>query len=323
MSFLSSLSSAVRSVAQTASSVVAQVQQQAARPQQQAPSLGHSTRSQFVPSATASGPAAPTQKVDINSPAGKKALIEGSSQVNPVSNANGNSDVVCSGAAVANALVLTAKTPEAAKQNAAALRQTANSLGIPPRKEEEAALKALESGKMSPTDLAHLQQLSYRVVKYADPMLNTPLAAPGEMAFATTMLRANGAFAQEPNVTFHAAQSPGLGGANHWTTTVGNQHADSMTGPSGGAGLSTGTPAHVMMDSQNAGWRGEVNVNNGTPPQVTMAIPGPRAGTATWVEVNDPAQFKMESFTDLQKAADLARRIQGGQVIRLGHTVVD
>ncbi|MBI5498178.1 MAG: hypothetical protein HY904_24460 [Deltaproteobacteria bacterium] len=114
----------------------------------------------------AAAPAAPAaDRVDIRlgnaeaQQAARRKLLASAPQVNPTSIKAGNGRTLCAGAAVAGALILTDKNGS----NARALERTLNGNGVEVSAEEKGALAAFKSGKLTPTDVQHLQQLTYRL----------------------------------------------------------------------------------------------------------------------------------------------------------------
>jgi len=187
------------------------------------------------PLAEREGPIAPNQKINITGPAGARdraALIREANQNNPVSRQNGNQKDICSGAALANAIIMDSKTPDAAKKNGESIEKTygqmleKNKDMKPLSNEEQEALKNLKSGNMSPKDVQHLQQVMYRMNQKApghDPKDKGATAL--DLGNTVTMLKSNGGFAGGSHVTFHNNLSGKQG--LHWTTTVDGVHADS------------------------------------------------------------------------------------------------
>ena len=115
-------------------------------------------------------PVGKNQQVDITDPDMKNQMLRSAPQVNDISRREGNSNDICGGAALTNGLILSSKTPEQAQANAKAVRELANSyveadkanksnkpFTIKP--EEDAALKHMEAGEMSPADTENMQQL--------------------------------------------------------------------------------------------------------------------------------------------------------------------
>lgn len=273
--------------------------------------------------------AAPTQSVNFLTPEGKKQLIENSSQVNPISQKAGNAQEVCGGASIANALVMSSNTPEQAKANAGALRAAAkNVTGLTDA--QDRALTNMEKGTMSPTDLQHLQQLSYGLVKSQGQ--GEKLANAGEMGMAVSLLKANGAFPGAQMVEFHNARLPPPGQANHWTVTVDGNHANSLD-PQGNQGASFGpqTPENVQMQASNKNWRGGVMLLHvtGTEPTVDVnyrqAKPdgsGDMPGKMHSVTIEQLQQYKMSSKTDFEPLDKLIAKIATSKntSVRMGDT---
>lgn len=273
--------------------------------------------------------ASPTQSVNFLTPEGKKQLIESSSQVNPISQKAGNSNEICGGASVANALVMSSSTPEQAKANAQALRAAAkNVAGLSP--EQDRALANMEKGTMSPTDLQHLQQLSHRLVKSQNQ--GEKLANAGEMGMAVALLKANGAFQGAQSVEFHNARLPPPGQSNHWSVSVDGAYANSLD-PQGNKGASLGnqTPANVQLQASNRDWRGGVLLLNvtGTEPTIDVMYrqkrpdgEGDMPGKMHAATLTNLGQYKMASATDFttidKLIADVAKA--NDTSVRMGDT---
>ena len=179
-------------------------------------------------------PVSPNTTVDITNKDMRTQLLRSCPQTNPVSKAAGNAPHLCGAASTANALILSSKTPEQAKANSQAVRDLAKNApngGVKLSPAEDAALKKMESGKMSPTDVAHLQQVLYRAggkmpnggVDISDGGLSTV-----QMGSMMTMLAKRGAF-EGSSVTMHCNSQTGKNGTfDHWTTTVDGVHVNSQ-----------------------------------------------------------------------------------------------
>jgi hypothetical protein len=211
------------------------------------------------------------QQVDIHNPESRNQLLRSAPQVNDISKKAGNDGSICGGAATTNALILSSKTPEQAKANAKAVRDLAKSYdpAIQVKPEEEAALKRLESGKMSPTDVQHMQQLMDRV-GHRMPLAGSNPSGMGlsttQVACMMTKLSAHGAF-QGADVKMHcnALQN----GNDHWTVTVDRTFANSAHGhPDYDKSLVHGGPPPELQKGRE-GWRNEIILaNSETPPRV-------------------------------------------------------
>jgi hypothetical protein len=211
--------------------------------------------------------------IDISTAKGKQALVSSTSQVNSVSIDKGNSGAICSGAAIANALILSAEKPGALKANADALRKVAGNLNVGLSEGESRALEHMAKGKLSPDDLAMIQQVSYRVAVSQNTSTDNPkLATAGDMGFAATLLRAEGAF-KDGEVTFSAAKlPPGKGlDANHWTTYAGGKYVSSLD-ENGDAGTELkSVPPQKYARHDSPDWRGSVKVSQ--PADIDVAWP--------------------------------------------------
>jgi hypothetical protein len=211
------------------------------------------------------------QQVDIHNPDTRNQLLRNAPQVNEISKKAGNDGSICGGAATTNALILSSKTPELAKENAKAVRDLANSYEPPikVKPEEESALKRLESGKMSPTDVQHMQQLMDRV-GHRMPLAGSNPSGMGlsttQVACMMTKLSAHGAF-KGADVKMHCNTLPN--GNDHWTVTVDRTFANSAWGdPHYDKSLVHGGPPADVQKGSNT-WQNEIILaNSETPPRV-------------------------------------------------------
>lgn len=285
----------------------------------------------FIPTMTAQAeremPALNTKPVNINTPEGRKQLISDTSQVNEVSKKAGNDQTICGGASVANALVLASDTPAKAKANSDALRASASKLaGISAA--EDTALKNMAKGQMSTTDLAHLQQLSQKLVKSSNQ--GEPLANAGEMATAVTLLKANGGFPgpTPQTVEFHNTRLPPPGEANHWTVSVDGQHANSLTSKGyKGASVTNGAPPEAKMAASNEKWRGGVMLQNyHNPPTIDLSYRAKKndgtdePGQMHQTTITNPEQYKMGSMSDFGPLDRLTEKVASSKntTVRMG-----
>lgn len=134
--------------------------------------LQHQVQGGSSSSATSPGANLGTQTVNIRSGGAqaRRDLIAQVPQDNDVSRVAGNAQANCSGAAAANALILTDKNGE----NARALRNAASRQNIQLSDPERRALDHFERGNLSPTDVAHLHQVAYRTGAAWDGQPNPP-----------------------------------------------------------------------------------------------------------------------------------------------------
>lgn len=164
-------------------------------------------------------------------------LATTASQVNDISVTAGNEGDICGGAALMNALVLGSATPEAARANAAALRQAADThqayRALPPgtRPGIDAALGHLAQGTLSENDLNALQQLGYALGRSVDEtVLKDPKATPGlnpaQMGAVVAQLKANGAQLDESTrfVELKGARDT----AGHWVVQTNGALANTL-----------------------------------------------------------------------------------------------
>jgi hypothetical protein len=215
--------------------------------------------------------------VDITNKDMRNQLLRSCPQINPVSTAAGNGPHICGAAAVTNALVLSSKTPEQAKANAQAVRDLAKNApgGVKLNPAEDSALKKMESGKMSPADVQHVQQLMYRIggtmpnggVNTTDGGLSTV-----QVGSMMTMLAKRGAF-EGSSVTMHCNRQKGPNGEfDHWTTTVDGVHANSQD-KSNKSRVHGGPPPELARGSNN--WQNELWLNtNNKPAELHCQIKG-------------------------------------------------
>ncbi len=108
---------------------------------------------------------AETTSVDINRGSAteqaeaRRALLASSPQVNAAAVRAGNSQSICGAAAMTNALIMS----DDHGSNAAALTSLAQKAGVTPSDAQQTALDHFREGNLSPQDVEHLQQLTYRV----------------------------------------------------------------------------------------------------------------------------------------------------------------
>lgn len=216
--------------------------------------------------------------VDITNKDMRNQLLRSCPQINPISTAAGNGPHICGAAAVTNALVLSSKTPEQAKANAQAVRDLAKNApsgGVKLSGAEDAALKKMEAGKMSPTDVENVQQVMYRIggkmpnggVNTSDGGLSTV-----QMGTMTTMLAKRGAF-EGSSVTMHCNSQNGPNGKfDHWTTTVDGVHVNSQDKKDKST-VQGGPPANLARGTDN--WQNELWLNtNNKPAELHCQIKG-------------------------------------------------
>ncbi|HSP07080.1 MAG TPA: hypothetical protein VLR94_07875 [Acidobacteriota bacterium] len=228
-------------------------------------------------------PVSPNTTVDITNKEMRNQLLRSCPQTNPISTAAGNAPHICGAAATANALVLSSKTTEQAKANAQAVRDLARNApsgGVKLSAGEDASLKKMEAGKMSPTDVQHLQQVLYRIggkmpnggMNMSDGGLSTV-----QMGAMTTMLAKRGAF-EGSSVTMHCNSQTGKNGTfDHWTTTVDGIHANSQVinerDKTEKSAVQGGPPAALARGTDK--WQGELWLSpNNKPAELHAQIRG-------------------------------------------------
>ncbi|MBL8918981.1 MAG: hypothetical protein JNJ54_09000 [Myxococcaceae bacterium] len=215
------------------------------RPRVQQPPARPAITEQRAPT---SAEIAPEVRRDLSSFEARKRLATEASQVNPISADPklNNFDRICGGAAAVNALILNSTTPEAAKQNAEALRSSlgAAQVKLPDaldKKALEAAIDHFAAGSPSMNDVFLLQQAAYAVGRRYDEANVDEGLNPAQLGGLVADLKARGA-TLDPNTIFSQSKA-------HWTVTVGDVTANS--------------DANVTIDSAsrspaNKGWGGDV-----------------------------------------------------------------
>jgi hypothetical protein len=239
------------------------------------------------------------QKVDITDPEMRNQMMRSAPQVNEISKKAGNENDICGGAAMTNALIMSSKTPEQAKANAQAVRDLANSFTKVDKEnksktpfamsaQEQQALKNMESGKMSPNDTMHMQQLMYRIGQRMPLAGSNPSGAglsTTQIACAMTKLKANGAFPGNSDVRMHCTTLPT--GADHWTVSVDRIHANSAGGKDYNKSLVTGGPPPEVQKGSDK-WQNEIIIDNN-------AEPAPKV-YAQFKQPGDTNQYREATF---------------------------
>ncbi len=277
---------------------------------------GYGSSSGVKMNATAEKEMAPigkNEQVDMSNRDMRNHLMRSTSQVNDVSKKENNQNVICGGAAMTNALIMTSDTPAKGKANADAVRSMTNDFstdGKPFRKpEEDLALKHMEQGKMSPTDVAHMQQLMYRTEQRMPRMVNDPSAngtSTAQVGCAAAMLKARGGLPGPNDVTFHQTKTSGP--MNHWTVSSDGVHANSQAGANNDKSVVTGGPGREFQKG-DPNWQNEITVHNDSPSSVSTQfrkdIDGPGGKKVPGYEeaVVDPSQFTtLNDWEKYQKA---------------------
>jgi hypothetical protein len=235
-----------------------------------------------------------TQKVDITNPDLRNQLVRNAPQVNSISRKEGNENDICGAAATTNALILSSKTKDQAQANAKAVRDLANSYD-PPIKikpEEDIALKSLASGRMSPLDAEHMQQLMDRIGHRQPQMQPNPSGlglSTAQVASMTTKLSAFGAF-QGASVRMHCNTLPT--GADHWTVTVDRTYANSAGGAKYDRSQVYGGPPPEVQKG-NPRWQNEIILDNSEkPPKVYTQFKQPGEGNVYHEATFDTSRYK-------------------------------
>jgi len=240
------------------------------------------------------GPIAPNQKVDITNQDLRNQLVRNAPQVNDISKKAGNANDICGGAATTNALILSSKTPEQAQKNSKAVRDLANSYdpAVKIKPEEDAALKGLAEGKMSPVDTQNMQQLMDRI-GHRQPQLQSNPSGLGlstsQIASMTTKLSAHGAF-EGAAVKMHCNTLPT--GADHWTVTVDRTFANSAGGSKYDKSQVYGGPPSEVQKG-NSQWQNEIILDNSEKPaKVFTQFKQPGEGNVYHEAVFETSKFK-------------------------------
>jgi hypothetical protein len=220
---------------------------------------------------------------------------------------------------MANALVLSSKTPEQSKANAAAVRDLAGSLNPPVKlsKEEDQALKNMEKDKptLSAVDTQHLQQVMYRIGQRMPLATKNPSGdgiSTTQVGCAMSMLSARGAF-KGSNVTMHCNRNTFQDdqkknySIDHWTVTVDGMHANSQ-GVNNKSIVHGGPPSDRLKGNDN--WQNEITLYRRTePPELNIQFKQPNKRANEYQETTvDPNKFstpeQMLAFeAEMRKAA--------------------
>ena len=225
-------------------------------------------------------PIKPNQQIDLTDKDYRNHMLRGAPQINPVSTKAGNGPDICGGAAMANALVLSSKTPEQSHANAKAVRDLAGSFNPPLKmtKEEDQALKNMEKDKptLSSVDTQHMQQLMYRIGQRM-PLAGANPSGTGlsttQVGCAVSMLKARGAF-KDSDVTMHCNRNTFQDeqkknySIDHWTVTVDRTYANSQ-GVGNRSVVHGGPPNDHLKGSPS--WQNELKLyGNEEPPKIYM-----------------------------------------------------
>ena len=262
-------------------------------------------------------PVGKNQQVDITDPDMKNQMLRSAPQVNDISKREGNSNDICGGAALTNGLILSSKTPEQAQANAKAVRELANSyveadkanksnkpFTIKP--EEDAALKHMEAGKMSPADTENMQQLMDRIGHRQPQLMSNPSGlglSTSQVAGTMTRLSALGAF-KGSDVKLQCNTLPT--GFDHWTVSVDRTWANSASGaPDYNKSVVHGGPPSETQKG-NPNWQNEIILaNSETPPKVYTQFKQP-GDTNQYRE----ATFDTSQYKDLSAAAQFEKEMR-------------
>lgn len=225
---------------------------------------------------------------DLSDPAQRKALIENSPQLDNL-DGTGTDPTRCGGASMLNGMLLDGNFAGNAKaiQTVLDKKEMKDNMKPPPSAEEQAALAAMQSGKMTPTNAAHLQELMFRMAatpratdEGRDQFQRTaitpntggkPGLTPNGMASLIQELREHGGYENSKSVEFRGA----LGGNNHWTVVVTPKNGEPLEANSfpdkNGRGA-VGTPAAAT------GNRVDLKVVNSDDGKVSYEVNGTAGG---------------------------------------------
>lgn len=220
----------------------------------------------------------PEERRDLSTFEARQRLATEASQVNPISADPkiDNADRICGGAAAVNALILNSTTPEAAKQNAGALRSAMGASGVKlpdslDRKAVDAALDHLAAGSPSMNDVFVLQQVAYAVGRrYADAKAPDDGLNPAQLGGLVADLKARGATFDQ-NTQFSLSNQ-------HWVAHVGGTTANSDT--------NVPIDPNARLPSSRA-WSGDVSIrpDGGVEARTkTVRVEGKDLNAAQYVE---------------------------------------
>ena len=264
--------------------------------------------------------------VDVTDAAQRERLIQGSSQINPLSQRVGNSQDVCAGAALTNGILMDCHSAADCQRNANALRNAADKYGgfdnlsDAERERADQAIDHLQSGHVSPQDAQYLHQVMYGIAQGVQGNVPGGGVSAAGMLGAVSVLRAEGAFgASNPN--FHLANLPN--GVAHWTVSSGGTFANSLPANlrSGPAQVSHSEPPETQMLAGNARWQGTVSADadghvTGTWRQGSgsAAMPATSAGEAYSTSI-DPAPYRHRDSSDAPQA--LVQQVLHAERVRI------
>lgn len=182
------------------------------------------------------------QKYDLSTREGRESLVVQSPQIDNNPNTT-NDKIRCGGACLADGVLLDGDHKANAKA-LQAMKKEAEGRGATYTEDQEKALKALESGKMSPNEAAHLQEFMMTTAKFQ------PVQPPGSsnqnfeegrgitsngMANMVGAINGHGGMKNAGNIEFTGeVRTNDKGGQyNHWTMTSRDQslyptHVDPM-----------------------------------------------------------------------------------------------
>lgn len=194
--------------------------------------------------------------VDLSNVADRVKLAQQASQLNPISEAAGNKNVICGGAVVVSALIMNSTTPEAAKKNAGALESAMNAAGARDQlaatvnpEALKAAFANFAKGTPSLDDVHLMQQAAYAVGRRYDAE-STGGLNPGQLAGLVADLKGRGA-TLGPETRFTVVANPKAPTVGHWVASAGP--------------IELNTDASVSVSSRNRlpsgqDWSGDVSV---------------------------------------------------------------
>ncbi len=163
--------------------------------------------------------------VDLSKVADRVKLAQQASQLNPISEAAGNKNVICGGAVVVSALIMNSTTPEAAKKNAGALESAMNAAGARDQLAAtvnpdalKAAFANFAKGTPSLNDVHLMQQAAYAVGRRY-PADGDGLNS-GQLGGLIADLKGRGA-TLGPETRFTVVANPRNPAVGHWVATAG------------------------------------------------------------------------------------------------------
>jgi hypothetical protein len=175
---------------------------------------------------------------------------------------------LCGGAAFASAVILDSVTPQAAADNAKAIRDITTELKQPLTPEEDRALTNLANRQMTKEDMATLQILMQKMMRGRDVGKGV---SPGSMAQMLTVMRDHGGLTHS-NMTFHMTNETVKGTGKptqHWTVTVDGVHVNTWPNDGKNDKGVVGPPPPGIGDQADDKFRASIKT---TPNGVTTTV---------------------------------------------------